>query len=52
MKKYYHYIVENKFTGERLEIIKRTTNLTDSGKYKVIACCGYHEKGAKENETL
>ncbi len=43
MARYYHYIVEDKFTGERKEIIKRGT-LTDSGRYKVIACCGYHEK--------
>lgn len=48
MKRYYHYIVEDKFTGERKEIIKRG-NLTNSSRYKVVACCGYHEKELNKN---
>lgn len=47
--KYYHWIVEDRFTGERKEIIKRG-QLSDSGRYKVIGCCGYHEKPDNKKE--
>lgn len=44
--KYYHWIVEDVFTGKRSEIIKKG-QLKDSSRYKVIGCCGYHEKESK-----
>lgn len=49
MIKYLHWIVEDKFTGERKEVIKRG-QLADTPRYKVIGCCGFHEVKKGENK--
>ena len=42
--RYYHYIVEKIATGERSEIVTRGKPITVGSGYRVIACCGYHDK--------
>lgn len=53
MTKYYHYIIENIKTGERLEIIVKNKRPRPINGYKYIGCCGYHEKSSdkRDDET-
>ena len=51
MAKYYHYIIENIKTGKRSEIIVKNKRPHAAPGYKIIGCCGYHEKkGTSKNE--
>lgn len=50
MVKYYHYIVEEIKTGERSEIIVRGKLRRNYPGYKIIGCCGYHEKPGEEEK--
>lgn len=49
MKRFYHWVVEDVFTGERKEIVKSGKPVF-SPRYRVIGCCGYHEKEAAKDE--
>lgn len=44
MTKYYHYIIEEIKTGKRSEIIVKNKRPIAAPGYKIIGCCGYHEK--------
>lgn len=48
--RYNHYIVENRVTGERKEVVK-CGNLADTPTYKVVGCCGYHETNERKKES-
>ena len=51
MAKYYHYIIEDIKTGKRSEIIVKNKRPHAAPGYKIIGCCGYHEKkGNNKNE--
>lgn len=54
MIKYYHYIIEEIKTGKRFEKIFKGKRPHETPGYKIIGCCGYHEKPnfkeAGENE--
>ena len=49
---YTHWIIENNKTGERDEIIVKGKRAPRNDEYyKIIGCCGYHEKPHDDNDN-
>lgn len=44
MAKYYRYIIEEIKTGNRRGIVTKDKRPIAPAGWKIIACCGYHEK--------